>query len=89
LHEGLVARELSRVDALRLVSNLQHNLREADALLHEEQGNSLTDALRDRVAELRELGGDISTHVEAIRDQIVRLFDDADKSVEVTPVSTS
>ena len=81
--------QLSRTDALRLVNNLQHNLREADILLHEEQGNSLTDALRDRVTELRELGGDISAHAEAIRDQIVRLFDHADDSVEVTPVSSS
>ena len=89
LHGGLVARELSRTDALRLVGNLQHNLREADTLLHEEQGNSLTDALRDRVAGLRELGGDISAHVDAIRAQIVRLFDDADASVEVAPVSSS
>jgi hypothetical protein len=89
LRDGLLARQLSQKAALRLLGNVGHNLGEADAMLRQEEGNSLDEALRGRVAEPRELGGDLTAHTDALRGQIVRLFEHADEFSGATPVSTS
>ena len=77
LRDGLSGRRLSKNDALRLIGNVEHNLREADAILRTEHGLSLDEALHDRIGELRELGGDIASQIQILREKVARLFDDA------------
>lgn len=89
LRGGLSGRRLDRNDALRLIGNVEHNLREADTVLRTEYGLSLDEALHDRVGELRELGGDLTGQIQALRRRIVVLFDDATDPTSLTPIPRS
>jgi hypothetical protein len=86
LRSGLARHRAGRREALRLIGNVEHNLREADAVLRSEQGLSLDDALRDRIGDLVDLGSDITGQVRALRGKVTRLFDDAAEAAELTPV---
>jgi hypothetical protein len=89
LHNGLGGRWLGKDDALRLIGNVEHNLREADTVLRTEHGQSLNEALHGRIGELMEVGSDISSHIRTLREKVVQLFDDAPDLAVFTPVSRS
>lgn len=89
LRSGLNGRRLSRSEAMRLIGNVEHNLREADAVLRTELGSSLDDALRGRIGELRELGDDLSGQLQTLRYKVTQLFDDAADRASVTPAPRS
>jgi hypothetical protein len=86
LRRGLAVHRIGKGEALRLVQNAEHNLREADTVLQSEQGLSLDDALRDRIGDLMELGSDISGEVQILRTQVVQLFDNAAQVTVLSPV---
>ena len=86
LRRGLARHRVGKDEALRLVGNAEHNLREADAVLRSEQGLSLDDALRDRIGDLMELDSDIAGQVEVLRAKVTRLFDNAAEAAALTPV---
>jgi len=86
LRRGLHGRRLNKNDALRLIGNVGHNLREADTVLRTEHGLSLDEALHDRIGELMEVGGDIVSQIQILRMKIVQLFDDATDPAVFTPV---
>jgi hypothetical protein len=77
LGSGLAKQRLGKNEALRLVGNAEHNLREADAALRAELGRSLDHVLRGRIDDLVELGGDVIGQVRALSVQVKRLFDTA------------
>lgn len=86
LRSGLARHRIGKGEALRLIQNAEHNLREADAVLRSEHGLSLDDALRDRIGDLMELGSDITGQVQILRAKVARLFDNAAESAALTPV---
>jgi hypothetical protein len=76
LGSGLAKQRLGKSEALRLVGNAEHNLREADAVLRSELGRSLDHVLRGRIDDLVELGGDVVGQVQVLSVQVRRLFED-------------
>jgi hypothetical protein len=86
LRDGLTKHRLSRNDALRLIGNVEHNLREADAVLRAEHGLSLDEALHDRIGELRELGKDIAGQIQTLRTAVAQLFDEAPDAAQLAPM---
>jgi hypothetical protein len=86
LRSGLGRHRVGKGEALRLVRNAEHNLREADTVLRSEQGLSLDDALRDRIGDLMELGSDITGEVQILRVKVVQLFDSAAQFAVLSPV---
>jgi hypothetical protein len=86
LRDGLIKHRLSRNDALRLIGNTEHNLREADVALRAEHGLSLDEALHDRIGELRELGNDIAGQLQTLRHSVAQLFEEATDTAELTPM---
>ncbi|MFB9831008.1 hypothetical protein [Actinoallomurus acaciae] len=86
LRDGLTTRRLSKTAAMRLVSQVEHNLREIDRILRRQHGLSLDEALHDRIGELMELGGDIADQIRILHEKVVQLFDDAADSAVLTPV---
>ncbi|ONI71201.1 hypothetical protein ALI144C_52800 [Actinosynnema sp. ALI-1.44] len=89
LRDGLTKHRLSRNDALRLIGNVEHNLREADAALRAEHGLSLDEALHDRIGELRELGNDIAGQIQTLRTTVAQLFDEATDTAKLAPTPRS
>ena len=53
LRSGLASRSLAAEDAFRLLSNVRHDLREADSTLRQEQQLPLGSSLLTRIGELR------------------------------------
>jgi hypothetical protein len=86
LRNGLARHRIGKSEALRLIRNVEHNLREADTVLRSEQGLSLDDALRDQIGDLMELGSDITGQVQILRAKVARLFDNAAETAALTPV---
>jgi hypothetical protein len=86
LRTGLQARRLSLRDALDLIVNVRHNLREIDQLLRRHHGLSLDEALHDRIGELMEIGTDMTGQMQTLENSIVRLFDAAGEPAVLTPV---
>ena len=86
LRRGLARHRAGKDEALRLVGNAEHNLREANAVLRSEHGLSLDDALRDRIGDLMDLGSDITGQVQALRAKVTRLFDNAAEAAALTPI---
>jgi hypothetical protein len=83
---GLAKHRASKGEALRLVRNAEHNLREADAALRSELGRSLDHVLRSRIDDLVELGGDVSDQIQVLYAQVARLFEDIAEPAALTPV---
>jgi hypothetical protein len=86
LRRDLARHRIGKGEALRLIGNAEHNLREADAALRSEHGLSLDDALRGRIGDLMELGSDITGQVQVLRAKVARLFDNAAEAASLTPV---
>jgi hypothetical protein len=78
LRSGLLARRLTRDEALRLLGSAEHNLREARRAGHAPPGPAADIAMRPRLAELRMLTRDLPPQLQAIRTAVVALFDSAD-----------
>jgi hypothetical protein len=75
LRTGLLNRRLARDEALRLLSNAQHNLREATRILRGQPGPAEDTAVHTRIGELLELASSMTSQLEAAQDQVIRLFD--------------
>jgi len=86
LRSGLARHRIGKGEALRLIRNAEHNLREADTVLLSEQGLSLDGAMRDRIGDLMEVGNDITGQVQILRAKVARLFDSAAETAALTPV---
>lgn len=86
LRDGLTMRRLSQFDASKLITNTEHDLREADRVLRHQHGLSLQDAIHDRISELREIGADMTAQMEDLRERVMRLFDEEDTPSPLTPV---
>lgn len=85
LRTGLRARRLTRWDALTLISNVQHNLRQIDAVLSRHHGLSLDAALHERIRELAEINTDIIGQAERLEASVDRLFDNEHEATELIP----
>lgn len=85
LRSGLAGRDLSADDAFRLLSSVRHDLHEADSTLRREQQLPLGSPVLDRIGELRELTGDVSGQLEALNEQVMRLFGHSDEP-SIVPV---
>ena len=83
---GLTKHRVGKSEALRLVTNAEHNLREADSVFRSELGRSLDHVLRSRIDDLVELGGDVSDQIKVLHAQVTRLFDDIQEPAALTPV---
>lgn len=78
LREGLLARRLAAGDARRLLTSVNHNLRQAEQVLRDQQQAPLDEAVSRRIGELRELTADLSEQMDAVRRDVMRLFDQSD-----------
>ncbi len=74
LRSGLASRSLAAEDAFRLLSNVRHDLREADSTLRQEQQLPLGSTLLTRIGELRELTSDLAGQLDSLGDQVMKLF---------------
>lgn len=78
LREGLLARHLEAGDAHRLLGSASHNLRQAEQVLRTQQQGPLAEAVSRRIAELHDLAADLSGQMDAVRRDVMRLFDQSD-----------
>ena len=85
LRTGLRARRLTHSDALNLISNVQHNLRQIDSVMRRHHGLSLDEALHDRIGELAEINTDITEQMKRLEASVNRLFDSEHEAVELAP----
>jgi hypothetical protein len=74
LRSGLASRNLAAEDAFRLLSNVRHDLHEADSTLRQEQRLPLGSTLLTRIGELRELTSDLAGQLDSLGDQVMKLF---------------
>lgn len=86
LRVGLTGRRLTQARAIQLVDTIEHDLRETDKILRAQQGLSLQDAVHARIGELRDVGGDLISQVQRLREKVLRLFTDADEPAPRLPV---
>lgn len=74
LRSGLAGRSLTAEDAFRLLTTVRHDLQEADRTLRAEQRLPLAVPILARLGELRELTRELTGQMEALTDQVMRLF---------------
>jgi hypothetical protein len=86
LRMGLTGRCLTRVRAIQLVDTIEHDLGETDKILRAQQGLSLHDAVRTRIGELRDVGGDVNEQVRRLREKVLSLFADVEDPVPRSPI---
>jgi hypothetical protein len=86
LRMGLAGRRLSRARAMELVGTIEHDLGEADKILRAQQGLSLRDAVRTRIGELRDVGGDLDQQVQRLRGKVLSLFADVEDPASRSPI---
>jgi hypothetical protein len=79
LRTGLAARSLSSEDAFRLLTSVQHDLREAGRTLRGEQRLPLPADVLARNAEMQEVLDGLAGHLEGVHEQVRRLFGHADE----------
>jgi hypothetical protein len=89
LRIGLSARRLTQARAVQLVDAIAHNLTETDKILRAQQGMSLHDAVRARIGELRDIGGDVNHQTQRLREKVLRLFTDVDEPALRSPLPTT
>ncbi|MFF9309519.1 hypothetical protein ACF1BS_01245 [Streptomyces sp. NPDC014748] len=85
LREGLTGQRLEKEEALRIVGLIEHNLREAEKLHRRQSGLPLDEVTRNHIGDLVELGSDITGQGPELRRLIIRLFDEADTSIDLIP----
>jgi hypothetical protein len=85
LRMGLTRRRLTRARAIQLVETIEHDLCETDKILRAQQGLSLHDAVRTRIGELRDVGGDLNQQVQRLREKVLSLFADVDDPAPRSP----
>ena len=86
LRMGLTGRRLTRVRAIQLVDTIEHDLGETDKILRAQQGLSLHDAVRTRIGELRDVGGDVNQQVQRLREKVLSLFADVEDPAPRSPI---
>jgi hypothetical protein len=86
LRVGLTGRRLSRARAVQLVATIEHDLSEADQILRARQGLSLQEAVRIRIGELRDVGGDLNQQVGRLREKVLFLFADVEDPAPRLPI---
>lgn len=74
LRSGLVGRSLTAEDAFRLLSTVSHDLQEADRTLRGEQRLPLARPVLTRLGELQELTTELAGQMDALTEQVMRLF---------------
>jgi hypothetical protein len=74
LRSGLAGRSLAAEDAFRLLSTVRHDLQEADRTLRAEQRLPLAEPVPTRLGELRELTRELTGQMDALTEQVMRLF---------------
>jgi hypothetical protein len=79
LRTGLTARNLSSDDAFRLLTSVQHDLREAGRTLRREQRLPLAAAVLARNAELQEMLDGLGGQLDGLHEQVMRLFGHSDE----------
>jgi hypothetical protein len=85
LRSGLANRTVSAEDAARLMGSVRHDLREADRTLDRERQLPLKETVLTRIGEMRDLTRDLVGQVDALDDQVMRLFGHSDDPA-VVPV---
>ncbi len=83
LRSGLASRELSAEDAFRLLTNVRHDLQEADRTLRSEQRLSLPPHMLARIGEMRELTSEMTGQLAVLDEQVMRLFGHSDDPAAV------
>ncbi|MGH4009448.1 MAG: hypothetical protein ACRDTH_15075 [Pseudonocardiaceae bacterium] len=86
LRMGLTGRRLTRGRAIQLVDTIEHDLGETDKILRAQQGLSLHDAVRTRIGELRDVGGDLNQQVQRLREKVLSLFADVEDPAPRSPI---
>jgi hypothetical protein len=84
LRMGVTGWRLTRARAIQLVETIEHDLSETDKILRAQQGLSLQEAVRIRIGELRDVGGDLNLQVQ--REKVLSLFADADDPAPRSPI---
>lgn len=85
LRSGLARRGLAGEDAFRLLTNVRHDLHEADSTLRREQQLPLGKTRLTRIAELREFTSDLAGQLDSLSGQVMKLFGHSDDPA-VVPV---
>jgi hypothetical protein len=85
LRAGLSHRTMDAEDAFRLLRSVRHDLREADRTLDREQRLPLERTVVTRLGEMQGLTGDLAGQLDALDDQVMRLFGHSDDPA-VVPV---
>jgi hypothetical protein len=86
LRVGVTGRRLSRARAIQLVATIEHDLSEADQILRAQQGLSLQEAVRIRIGELRDVGGDLNQQVQRLREKVLFLFAHVEDPAPRSPI---
>lgn len=86
LRVGLTGRRLTQARAIQPVDTIEHDLTETDKILRAQQGLSLQDAVQTRIGELRDVGGDLISQVQRLREKVLRLFTDVEEPAPRLPV---
>ncbi|MCA1702111.1 MAG: hypothetical protein LC808_02115 [Actinobacteria bacterium] len=86
LRMGLTGRRLTRARAIQLVDTIEHDLSETDKILRAQQGLSLQEAVRIRIGELRDVGGDLNQQVQRLREKVLSLFAEVEDPAPRSPI---
>jgi len=86
LRVGVTGRRLSRARAIQLVATIEHDLSETDQILRAQQGLSLQEAVRIRIGELRDVGGDLNQQVQRLREKVLSLFAHIEDPASRSPI---
>jgi hypothetical protein len=74
LRSGLAGRSLTAEDAFRLLTTVRHDLQEADQTLRDEQRLPVAGPVLAGLGELRELTRELTGQMDALTEQVMRLF---------------
>lgn len=85
LRTGLQARRLGHGNALNLIANVQHNLRQIDSVMRQHHGLSLDEALHERIGELAEISTDVTEQMTRLEASVNRLFDTDHEAADLVP----
>jgi hypothetical protein len=86
LRVGVTGQRLSRARAIQLVATIEHDLIETDQILRAQQGLSLQEAVRIRIGELRDVGGDLNQQVQRLREKVLSFFAHVEDPAPRSPI---